>query len=186
MPKMPASPRISSGLLSMSYVDARGRKRSAATPVIAAPNLAAIADFFEAKGSMSNAAVERQEQSSMERVLRKNLQAFDEAESSVDTVLVVQWQNDTGDTISDYIPAPDHSILTEDRLQLNLSTSKPAIVQDYIDAMGAVIGAGYTIVRSYIAAYKGRGARAPQLPPSIEEPVSGSQPPAEPALPPAP
>lgn len=172
MPAIPSSGTVTVGNAGQTFVDARGATRAVSLRVGGSVTTAQAEAVFDARGNMSNAAVEEQRIGTTESISRSALTAFDEAESSVDTVLVCVFENAGGERVSDTIPAPDHTVLiSPTRDQIDPSQAQAAA---YITAMQTLLAAAnggtWTLARSYVTGFKGRGSRPRALPPTIAEP----------------
>lgn len=194
MPAMPTTNVQTRLVMGMSFIDARGRTRSTSIRLgnLATLNDAAINTYTQRRANMSNAGLYERRLTVESSVNKTAAFAFDEAESSVDTVLVVIWENELGAKTEDVIPAPDRSILTPDGLSLivgdigaALSTPERTAAeyrQDIAILLNGSNGGTWTVSRSYVSSYKGRGARGGVAQPQLSEPAALARPGDDPAV----
>lgn len=194
MPSMPVANNISRQVFGLSFIDTRGRTRSTSMRLgIATALTAATAqEYANVRGDLSNAGIYEERITAETGVTKTNAFAFDESESSVDTVLVVIWENGLGERIEDVIPAPDRSILTEDGLGLivgdiGAALSTPArgaaeYREKIATMLGLTNGGTWAVARSYVSSYKGRGARGGVTQPQTSEPLALARPGDDPAV----
>lgn len=178
MPKIPAGVGVDIATGSASFIDVRGVPASAKLPDLdGATDEADINALLDLIGDASNAAmIDRRINKSLTVDLDTQagaLEAFDEAESSCNTVATMIFKRPGGKRQYLYIPAPDISILTADRQFVNVAAGQGLAIRD---AVVAAMGAGAVYVGSYVTNHKGTKPSKVRVRPGAEEPAAGELP----------
>lgn len=180
--------------ISFGFVDSRGKTRSVSLEI--GNNIFAggeLASMSAAMGDASNAGIYRETERFERSTSISDATAVDESESSVHTVLVFQLQNNSAEKISFPMPAPDVSILDANRESLivgdagAVAGTPDKIAADLRAAVLAAVNNSYTpansysIVRTYVTNYQGRGSSASKEIPNVVEGGAAGAPPDAPA-----
>lgn len=179
MPKIPAGVGTDLATGSASFVDTRGQQRSSSLPNFdGATDEADINALLDLLGDASNAAMfDRRINKSLSVDLRTQageLEAFDEAESSVNSVAVMTFSRGAFlPLVYIEIPAPDLSIMDVTRQFVNVSAGQG---QAIVTATLALLGAGSAYVGSYLTTRKGKKSVKVPVRPGAEEPAAGELP----------
>lgn len=183
MPNFPASAAVvETKRASISWKDAAGKTANTGLDDLPlAATEAQIEAWIGANGDMSNAGIAKHVIAVQNEIAQGNIQAWDEAESSVTARANFTFQDDNLIIRTFTVPAPDLSIFDSTGLSV-LPTN--ALVSGYVNAALAVLNAGDPAgtfqfirgVRSDVA----RGARRVPSRPNTAEPSGGVNPPAAP------
>lgn len=197
MPDFPSgSNQSSSRLISVGFVDARGDTRSVAVRLGSNPFQAGeIAALRQATADASNAGVYRETEKLETAIKRSQALAFDEAANSVNEVLVMELENNSGETLTWLVPAVDYSIL-DDQTRSSLITGDTGaaagtpdkIAGDLREAVETAINNSflpansYEIQVTYVTTYQSTGGTRRNRPlPTFAEPTGSDSPPPDPA-----
>lgn len=177
MPPFSAAPRRVGNSLSVQFRDFTGRAKSMFGVVSAAASGAQVSAVVVAAGNMSNARVLEQRVCSFEVQISNSNPlntTFDEAYATIKDEIVFLFQSDTTGEIRDFrIPAPDailfapdgETVLTPDGAAT--AGSGPELLDNFITAVLAALGAGF----SYARAYKNNAESQGRAPLPIAEPT---------------
>jgi hypothetical protein len=140
-----------------------------------------IQAWIGSMGDMSNAGISKHVVAEQNQIAEGNIQAYDEAESSVTARANFTFQDDLLETRTFTVPAPDLSIFDSTGLAVNPANT---LVSGYINAALAVLNAGtvagtYQFIRG-VRSDVARGARRVPSRPNTAEPSGGVNPPALP------
>lgn len=181
-------------MISFGFVDTRGQTRSVSLRI--GNNVFAggeLADLSAKMGVASNAGIYRETEKFERSTSIADATAVDESESSVNTVLVFSLQNNSAEKITFAMPAPDVSVLTESMDALitgdvgAVAGTPEKIAGDLRAALIAAANNSYTpansfsIVRTYVTSYKGRGSSLSKELPTVVEGGTAGAPPDAPA-----
>lgn len=177
MPGFSAAPQRVGTSLSFQFRDFRGKPKSTSVIVSAASTEAQQDAVVATAGALSNARVMEQRVTAFQvQVSNANAlnTAFDEAYSTVEDEIVFQFQADaTGEIREVRIPAPDASLFASDGETVLVpdgaatAGSGPELLDNYITAQLAALGAGW----AYARAFKNNSERRPRQALGITEPV---------------
>jgi hypothetical protein len=181
MPRFPVGAASSRSVSSttVSFMDYSGRRRSINVPHALSATEQERIDMANAIGDASNAAVVSRQTTAGVEVTPSDpdVEVYDETYSSVGTHARLTFQNNDGNIIGVNIPAPDATILLDDRF-----TVRPDLAA--IGAILTVINAGggsYVYRSGYLTGGKVKGRRPAVMPATIVEPGPTDQPPGGPA-----
>lgn len=180
MPPIPSL--VNSYTTSLSFVDYRGQKRSivikrSVSTEAAMTNVGLLASAI---ANASNAVVFRRVDSSTGEANISSLTAYDEAESSVNTVGVLAFRTPSGRLEYVEIPAVDASLIDQSGDALEVDTATPNLIGQIVNSY-LVMNPTHVYERSFIATRKGTKARQVARP-GVAEPATGQLPPPEPGL----
>lgn len=140
---------------------------------------AQVTAYQTALGNLSNAAIFKQTYSGSTEKAKSAVTAFDEAESSVNKGANFTFQNTATLAIRIFrVPAIDADAINESG-QFAEDPTVNSQVQAFIDAVLAMLGAGWVFASAPITT-RSRGGASARVKPLIAEPGVGQLPPPEP------
>lgn len=176
MPPLSAAPRRVFNSLSLQFFDWRGKPYTSTGFRSAVSTPAQVAAVNATLGSMSNArAMNFYTKDGEEQINPANAlnTAFDEAYSTVDDLLVMVFQNDTGAVEEWAVPAPDAIFFASDGETVVTPDSAAAagsgaeLLDNAIVAILAMMGGTFAFAR----AYKNKSGRRSRQPLPLAEPT---------------
>jgi hypothetical protein len=175
-------------LINISMVDASGEKSSAGMELPDATLPADITAIQNAFGNCTNAAVFKNATNVVEEGAIANLEAFDEAESSVAVKLLLTFQNtSTFEVRRLSIPAPDLELIDVSgqfaKLPNGAGDAGQVLLSALTNAVVAALNTGGGSAWVYVdgvLSRPGRQTPSRRVRPIVDEPAAGENPPPDP------